>query len=225
MEITRDRKARTISLSQEFYIDNVLKRFEMELCIPVATTARCRCNTSLQLLLYPHQRPAMSHTRNLLGPSYSSWADDQTDRRSSQGYCFTLGSGTVSWRSTRSSAVSLSSCEAELYAGTMAAQEARWLTFLLQELGFPQSAPTLWCDNQSTIHISQDPVYHTRTKHIELRHFFIRHLVQQEQLKWNTWHLTATWLTCSPSPLGRFPTIVSLAPWGSALLLLRHAFD
>ncbi|CAI7833928.1 unnamed protein product, partial [Closterium sp. NIES-53] len=65
----------------------------------------------------------------------------------------------------------------------MAAQEARWLTFLLQELGFPQSAPTLWCDNQSTIHISQDPVYHTRTKHIELRHFFIRDLVQQEQLK------------------------------------------
>ncbi|CAI7855166.1 unnamed protein product [Closterium sp. NIES-53] len=58
-----------------------------------------------------------------------------------------------------------------------------WLTFLLQELGFPQSAPTLWCDNQSTIHISQDPVYHTRTKHIELRHFFIRDLVQQEQLK------------------------------------------
>ncbi|CAI7762754.1 unnamed protein product, partial [Closterium sp. NIES-53] len=65
----------------------------------------------------------------------------------------------------------------------MASQEARWLTFPLQELGFPQSAPTLWCDNQSTIHISQDPVYHTRTKHIELRHFFIRDLVQQEQLK------------------------------------------
>ncbi|CAI7801334.1 unnamed protein product [Closterium sp. NIES-53] len=67
----------------------------------------------------------------LEGYTDSSWADDQTDRRSSQGYCFTLGSGIVSWRSTRSSVVSLSSCEAELYAGTMAAQEARWLTFLL----------------------------------------------------------------------------------------------
>ncbi|CAI7847617.1 unnamed protein product [Closterium sp. NIES-53] len=73
-------------------------------------------------------------------------------------------------------------CEAELYAGTMAAQEARWLTFLLQELGYPQPTPTLWCDNKSTIHLSQDPVYNTRTKRIELRHFFIRDLVQHEQL-------------------------------------------
>ncbi|CAI7823372.1 unnamed protein product [Closterium sp. NIES-54] len=244
MEITRDRQARTISLSQEFYIDNVLKRFEMELCTPVATPLPLQhlltapavptpeaCSEPYPELVgslmyammcirpdlaYPvsvlsryvapgrftdlHWKAAKrvlrylqgtkSHVLTLggLSPSRlegytdSSWADDQTDRRSSQGYCFTLGSGIVSWRSTRSSAVSLSSCEAELYAGTMAAQEARWLTFLLQELGFPQSAPTLWCDNQSTIHISQDPVYHTRTKHIELRHFFIRDLVQQEQL-------------------------------------------
>ncbi|CAI7872156.1 unnamed protein product [Closterium sp. NIES-53] len=55
----------------------------------------------------------------------SSWAESQPDRRSSQGYGFTLGSGLVSWRSTRSSSVSLSSCEVKLYAGTMAAQESR----------------------------------------------------------------------------------------------------
>ncbi|CAI7805770.1 unnamed protein product [Closterium sp. NIES-53] len=57
----------------------------------------------------------------LSGFSDSSWAESQPDRRSSQGYGFTLGSGLVSWRSTRSSSVSLSSCEPELYAGTMAA--------------------------------------------------------------------------------------------------------
>ncbi|CAI7759841.1 unnamed protein product [Closterium sp. NIES-54] len=245
MEITRDRQARTISLSEEFYIDNVLKRFEMELCTPVATPLPLQhlltapavptpeaCSEPYPELIgslmyammctrpdlaypvsvlsryvapgrftYLHWKAAKRVLRYLQGTKShvlalgglspprlegytdSSWADDQTDRRSSQGYCFTLGSGIVSWRSTRSSAVSLSSCEAKLYAGTMAAQEARWLTFLPQELGFPQSAPTLWCDNQSTIHISQDLVYHTRTKHIELRHFFIRDLVQQEQLK------------------------------------------
>ncbi|CAI7904746.1 unnamed protein product [Closterium sp. NIES-54] len=58
----------------------------------------------------------------------------------------------------------------------MAAQESRWLCFLLAELGAPQPCPTLWCDNASTIHLTQDPVYHARSKHIELRYFFIREL-------------------------------------------------
>ncbi|CAI7880828.1 unnamed protein product [Closterium sp. NIES-54] len=111
--------------------------------------------------------------------SDSSWADTQPDRRFSQGYGFTLGSGLVSWRSTRSSFVSLSTCEAELYAGTMAAQESRWLCFLLAELGAPRPCPTLWCDNASTIHLTQDPVYHARSKLIELRYFFIRELDQR----------------------------------------------
>ncbi|CAI7889480.1 unnamed protein product [Closterium sp. NIES-54] len=61
----------------------------------------------------------------------------------------------------------------------LAAQESRWLCFLLVELGAPQPCPTLWCDNASTIHLTQDPVYHARSKHIELRYFFIRELVQR----------------------------------------------
>ncbi|CAI7874395.1 unnamed protein product, partial [Closterium sp. NIES-54] len=267
MEITRDRQARTISLSQEFYIDNVLKRFEMELCTPVATPLPLQhlltvpavptpeaCSEPypelVRSLMYAMMctRPDLAYRVSVLsryvapgrftdlhwkaakrvlrylqgtkshvltlgglspprleGYTDSSWADDQTDRSSSQGYCFTLGSGIVSWRSTRSFAVSLSSCEAELYASTMAAQEARWLTFLLQELGFPQSAPTLWCDNQSTIHISQDPVHHTRTKHIELRHFFIRDLVQQEQLKVEYVASDCNLADLFTKPLGKVP--------------------
>ncbi|CAI7899041.1 unnamed protein product [Closterium sp. NIES-54] len=61
----------------------------------------------------------------VIGHSDASWADDQATRRSSQGYTFSLGSGSVSWRSTRSSSVLGSSCEAEIYAGAMAAQELR----------------------------------------------------------------------------------------------------
>ncbi|CAI7809591.1 unnamed protein product [Closterium sp. NIES-54] len=61
----------------------------------------------------------------------------------------------------------------------MAAQESRWLCFLLAELGAPQPCPTLWCDNASTIDLTQDPVYHARSKHIEIRYFFIRELVQR----------------------------------------------
>ncbi|CAI7846015.1 unnamed protein product [Closterium sp. NIES-53] len=64
----------------------------------------------------------------------ASWVDDLATQRSSQGYTFSLGTGSVSWRSTRSSSVLSSSCEAEIYAGAMAAQELRWLTYLLTDL-------------------------------------------------------------------------------------------
>ncbi|CAI7912275.1 unnamed protein product [Closterium sp. NIES-53] len=71
----------------------------------------------------------------LTGHEDASWVDDSATQRSSQGYTFSLGSGSISWRSTRSSSVLSSSCEAEIYAGAMAAQELRWLTYLLTDLG------------------------------------------------------------------------------------------
>ncbi|CAI7851045.1 unnamed protein product [Closterium sp. NIES-53] len=98
-------------------------------------------------------------------PRDASWADDQATQRSSQGYTFSLGSGSVSWRSTRSSSVLGSSCEAEIYAGAMAAQELRWLTYLLTDLGEPPRSP---------------PVL---TKHIALRYFLARELQQRGQLR------------------------------------------
>ncbi|CAI7873793.1 unnamed protein product [Closterium sp. NIES-53] len=77
--------------------------------------------------------------------SDASWVDDQATQRSSQGYTFSLGSGSVSWRSTCSSSVLSSSCEAEIYAGAMAAQELRWLTYLMTDLGErPHSPPVLY---------------------------------------------------------------------------------
>ncbi|CAI7902300.1 unnamed protein product, partial [Closterium sp. NIES-53] len=78
----------------------------------------------------------------LTGHADASWVDDSATQRSSQGYTFSLWSGSVSWRSTRSSSVLSSSCEAEIYAGAMAAQELRWLTYLLTDLGEePRSPP------------------------------------------------------------------------------------
>ncbi|CAI7833108.1 unnamed protein product [Closterium sp. NIES-53] len=77
----------------------------------------------------------------LTGHSYASWADDQTIHRSTHWYSFSLGPGSVSWMSTRSSSVLSSSCEAEIYAGAMAAQELRWLTYLLTNLGERPCSP------------------------------------------------------------------------------------
>ncbi|CAI7876395.1 unnamed protein product [Closterium sp. NIES-54] len=103
----------------------------------------------------------------------ASWVDDLATQRSSQGYTFSLGSGSISWRSTRSSSVLSSSCEAEIYAGAMAAQELRWLTYLLTELGeAPRSPPVLYVDNKAMLALCQEHRLEHRTKHIALRYFF-----------------------------------------------------
>ncbi|CAI7873930.1 unnamed protein product [Closterium sp. NIES-53] len=88
----------------------------------------------------------------LTGHADASWVDDLATQRSSQGYTFSLCSGSVSWRSTCSSSVLNSSCEAEIYAGAMAAQELHWLTYLLTDLGErPRSSPDLYVDNKAMI--------------------------------------------------------------------------
>ncbi|CAI7800407.1 unnamed protein product, partial [Closterium sp. NIES-53] len=120
----------------------------------------------------------------LTGHSNASWVDDQATQRSSQGYTFSLGSGSVSWRSTRSSSVLSSSCEAEIYATAIAAQELRWLTYLLTDLGErPRSPPVLYVDNKAAIALCEEHRLEHRTKHIALRYFLARELQQRGQLR------------------------------------------
>ncbi|CAI7747828.1 unnamed protein product [Closterium sp. NIES-53] len=120
----------------------------------------------------------------LTGHADASWVDDLATQRSSQGYTFSLGYGSVSWRSTRSSSVLSSSCEAEIYAGAMAAQELRWLTYLLTDLGeAPRSPPVLYVDNKAMIALCQEHRLEHRTKHIALRYFLARELQQRGQLR------------------------------------------
>ncbi|CAI7759115.1 unnamed protein product [Closterium sp. NIES-53] len=116
----------------------------------------------------------------LTGHADASWVDDLATQRSSQGYTFSLGSGSVSWRSTCSSSVPSSSCEAEIYAGAMAAQELRWLTYLLTDLGeAPRSPPFLNVDNKAILALCQEHRLEQRTKHISLRYFLARELQQR----------------------------------------------
>ncbi|CAI6008511.1 unnamed protein product [Closterium sp. NIES-65] len=140
---------------------------------------RYLCSTSGMGLVLGGQRPVV-----LKGHGDSSWADDQAMQRSSQGYTFSLGSGSVSWRSTRSSSVLSSSCEAEIYAGTMAAQELRWLTYLLTDLEEPsRSPPVLYVDNKAMLALCREHRLEHRTKHIALRYFLARELQQRGQLR------------------------------------------
>ncbi|CAI7856790.1 unnamed protein product [Closterium sp. NIES-53] len=108
----------------------------------------------------------------LTGHSDASWADDQAIQRSSRGYNFSLGSGSVSWRSTRSSSVLGSRCEADIYTGAMAAQELRWLTYLVTDLEErPRSPPVLYVDNKAILALCHEQRLEHRMKHIALRYF------------------------------------------------------
>ncbi|CAI7882449.1 unnamed protein product [Closterium sp. NIES-54] len=130
------------------------------------------CSTSGMGLVLGGRGPVV-----LTGHADASWVNDLATQRSSQGYTFSLGSGSFSWRSTRSSLVLSSSCEAEIYAGAMAAQELRWLTYLLTDLGEqPRSPPVVYVDNKAMIALCQEHRLEHRTKHIALRYFLAREL-------------------------------------------------
>ncbi|CAI7728796.1 unnamed protein product [Closterium sp. NIES-54] len=144
-----------------------------------------RTITPTQVLRYLYSTPGMGLVLGGRGPivltghADASWVDDLATQWSSHVYTLSLGSGSVSWRSTRSSSVLDSSCEAEIYAWAMAAQELRWLTYLLNDLGEqPRSPPVLYVDNKAMIALCQEH----KTKHIALRYFLARDLQQCGQL-------------------------------------------
>jgi hypothetical protein len=126
-----------------------------------------------------------SPTRGLFFPKHSpltltsysdaDWAGCPDTRKSITGWCIFLGDALISWKCKKQDCVSKSSTEAEYRAMSAACSEIVWLRGLLSELGFPPTAPTpLHGDNTSAIQIAANPVYHERTKHIEVDCHYIR---------------------------------------------------
>ncbi|CAI7752907.1 unnamed protein product, partial [Closterium sp. NIES-54] len=139
---------------------------------------RYLCSTSGMGLMLGRRGPVV-----LNGHVDASWVDDLATQRSSQGYTYNLGSGSISWWSTRSSSVRSSSCEVEIYAGAMAAQELRWLTYLLTDLGEQlRSPPVQYVDNKAMISLCEKHRLEHRTKHIALKYFLAQELQQHGQL-------------------------------------------
>jgi transposase InsO family protein len=119
----------------------------------------------------------------LAGFSDSDWAGNPDDRRSTTGYAFNIGSGVVSWSSKKQPTVSLSSTEAEYKAMASATCEAVWLRRILEDVGEKQTEPTkVYCDNQSAVKLAHNPIYHARTKHIELQHHFVREKIESKEI-------------------------------------------
>ncbi|KAH9671717.1 reverse transcriptase Ty1/copia-type domain-containing protein [Citrus sinensis] len=143
-----------IHLSQAKYIVDILAKHDLASCSPVPTP--------------------MSTGQYLIKDSDSDWACDRDDRKSVAGFAAYLGPNLVSWSSKKQSVVSRSSAEAEYGALAHAASEVVWIKSLLVELQVQLSTtPLMWCDNQSAIALAYNPIYHAKTKHVELDIHFI----------------------------------------------------
>nr|XP_028960004.1 uncharacterized protein LOC108174058 [Malus domestica] len=118
--------------------------------------------------------------------SYSDadWAGDPNDRRSTSGFVIFLGSNPISWSSKKQHIVSRFSTEAEYRALAITAAELAWIRQLFCDLHISLSNPPLiYCDNISAIALSTNPVFHARSKHIEIDYHFVRERVIRGDLQ------------------------------------------
>ena len=243
MLIKRDRRAKTLSISQQSYTEKVLKRFGMESCKPIATplepgkkfhelssddksfdtqiyqqaigcltymsvTTRPDIAAAVGILSQYMKQPSKEHwmgvkrvlrylkgtenygiiyssnkEKDLIGYCDSDWAGDIDTLKSTSGYVFQLGNSAISWSSRKQTSVARSSTKAEYVALSTATQEAIWLRRLMGDLGKRMDTPIIvYEDNQGAIELTKNAKYHSRTKHIDISHHFVRERVISKEI-------------------------------------------
>lgn len=140
-----------------------------------------------------------SKSNEVVGFCDADWANDSDDRRSTTGYVFYSGKAAVSWNTKKQPTVALSSTEAEYMAVSSAVQEAIWLKSLQRELvPYTSKTTTINCDNKGAICLALTTAYHSRTKHIDVRHHFVRDKINEGEINLNyvsTSEMSADFLT------------------------------
>uniref|UniRef100_A0A2N9F059 CCHC-type domain-containing protein n=1 Tax=Fagus sylvatica TaxID=28930 RepID=A0A2N9F059_FAGSY len=117
----------------------------------------------------------------LEGYSDANWVTSVGDNKSTPGWIFTLGGGTISWASKKQSCISHSTMESEFIALASAGKEAEWLRNMLYDIELwpqPMSAISIYCDSQATMSIVYSKIYNGKSRHISLRHEYVRQLIE-----------------------------------------------
>jgi len=248
MLMERDRAARTISISQEAFIDSILARFNLTDATTVATPlnpgtqlSATDCPTLESELAEMENKPyrelvgalawlalgtrpdiafaasslarfghnpgrvhwdaAKRVLRYLKGTKTwrlklggktptiaaftdSDWGSHRDDRRSIGAYLIKIGDGVVSWKSKKQPCVALSSTEAEYMALCQASKGSVWMADFLKSLGVMVQGPMVVnADNQGSIALAKNPVFHDRSKHIDIQYHYTRDLVKEDKIK------------------------------------------
>ncbi|KAM1873400.1 hypothetical protein ACFX13_007237 [Malus domestica] len=127
-------------------------------------------------LLY---KPGIAH---LTAFSDANYVGDRDTRHSIGGFCIYLGSNLVSWSSKKQKTMSTSSSEAEYRKLAYTTAELSWLRSLFCDLHLYLESPTIWCDNISSIALASNPVFHSRTKHLEIDYHYVHEKVVRGEL-------------------------------------------
>lgn len=125
----------------------------------------------------PGQGILLSATSDLALSAFSDsdWAACPLTRRSLTGYIVMMGNSLVSWKTKKQPTASRSSAEAEYRAMAMTCSELKWMIGVMDSLGIRQQFPIPFhCDSKAAIHIAMNPVFHERTKHVEVDFHFVR---------------------------------------------------
>ncbi|GKE45685.1 retrovirus-related pol polyprotein from transposon TNT 1-94 [Tanacetum coccineum] len=178
-----------IFFNQSKYIKEMLKKFRLEDSKPRKTPMSTETK-----LTRDKEGESIDNTkyRGMIGLWYpkgsdieaivyadSNHAGDYVDRKSTSGVCTFMGCCLTSWFSKKQTALAISTTEAEYVSAGKACQQALWMKQALIDYGVRLDDIPIMCDNKGAIDLSKNPVQHSRTKHIEIRHNFFRNNVQK----------------------------------------------
>ena len=149
----------------------------------------------------PLEIKSLEKSINLIGSTDADWGGDFTTRRSTTGYIFLLNNNkknsAISWLSKLQKTVALSSAEAEFMAFKEAVKQNLFLNLFISEISTTfnlfNSTTTIFTDSQSAIELTKNPTYHARTKHVDIRYYFVREKVENKQINF-VYQPTATLL-------------------------------